>query len=237
VLLCEHASRFIPIRYGNLGLAEPELSRHIAWDIGAAALARDLAARLDAPLFLHGYSRLLIDPNRPLAALDSIPTSSESTIIPGNAGIDRRERQLRAERYFTPYHDAVATHLDHRQASGRPTVVVGVHTFTPVFRGVRRPWHAGVLFGAASRYGRALVAALGAPGLIIGANQPYSIHPDGDYTVPVHGDGRRLPAVLFEVRNDLLDSAADVGAWADRLAAVLEATIHYATEATVDGGR
>lgn len=237
VLLCEHASRFMPARYGGLGLAEPDLSRHIAWDLGAALLARELVARLDAPLFLHGYSRLLIDPNRPLVAPDSIPTSSEDTVIPGNMGLDAQERAYRAARYFTPYHDAVAHHLDQRQAAGSATVVVGVHSFTPVFRGVRRPWHAGVLFDGAAGFGHALVAALEAPGLIIGANEPYSIHPHGDYTVPIHGDARGLAAVLFEIRHDLLGSAADIGLWADRLAGALRATTQYATEATVDGGR
>ncbi|MHB1329329.1 MAG: N-formylglutamate amidohydrolase [Gemmatimonadales bacterium] len=237
VLLCEHASRFIPTRYQCLGLAEPDLSRHIAWDIGAADLARAMAMRLDAPLFLHGYSRLLIDPNRPFTAADSIPTQSEDTAIPGNTDLPASERGTRVARYFTPFHDAVAEHLDRRQAARQPTVVVGVHSFTPVFRGVPRPWHAGVLFGDAVAFGRALVAALESPGLVVGTNQPYSIHPDGDYTVPVHGDARGIPAVLFEVRHDLLSSQEDVARWADRLTDALGATSHYASEAMVDGGR
>ncbi len=232
MLLCEHASRFIPSRYRDLGLSGPDLSRHIAWDIGAAALARAMAVRLDAPLFLHGYSRLLIDPNRPPTAEDSVPVRSEDTPIPGNTGLTPQERGARVARYFTPFHDAVADHLDHRQAAGRPTVVVGVHSFTPVFRGVRRPWHAGVLFGDAVGFGRAVVAALESPDLVIGANQPYSIHPDGDYTVPMHGDARGIPAILFEVRQDLLGTVADIDSWADRLVRALAATSHYALEAT-----
>jgi predicted N-formylglutamate amidohydrolase len=222
VLLCEHASNHVPAEYGRLGLPPEELRRHIAWDIGAAALARSLSARLDAPLFLGGCSRLVIDLNRPLWSTTSIPEVSESTAIPGNRTISASERERRAAAWFHPFHGRVAACLDRRAAEGRRTVVVGVHSFTPVFLGVRRPWHAGVLYVRASGLGRALVARLAAAGgLEVGDNEPYRIEVEHDYTVPVHGDARGIDAVLLEVRQDLLDAADAPEAWASRLAAAL----------------
>jgi predicted N-formylglutamate amidohydrolase len=228
VLLCEHASNHIPEAYAGLGLSPGDLRRHIAWDIGAADLARGLSRRLDAPLFLSGYSRLLIDCNRPPGAPTSIPARSEDTDIPGNIGLDAGERARRETAFFAPFHAAVARLLDRRAAAaaGRrpPTVVVGVHSFTPVFLGVERPWRAGVLYAGAAAFGRALVERLAAElgPEAVGDNEPYRIEPEEhDYTVPVHGDARGLDAVLVEVRQDQLADEAGVRAWTALLAAVL----------------
>jgi len=223
VLLCEHASNHIPEAYAGLGLPPRDLHRHIAWDIGAADVAGGLSRRLDAPLFLSGYSRLLIDCNRPPGAPTSIPTRSEDTDIPGNRDLDAGERSRRERAYFAPFHQAVAWLLDRRAADGRRTIVVGVHSFTPVFLGVARPWLAGVLYDRAERFGRALVSRLAADlgADAVGDNEPYRIEPEQhDYTVPVHGDARGLDAALIEVRQDLIATAADADAWAERLAVV-----------------
>jgi predicted N-formylglutamate amidohydrolase len=226
VLVCEHACNHIPPEYGRLGLPPRELERHIAWDIGAADLARGLSRLLDAPLFLSGCSRLLIDLNRPLGTPTSIPTLSEATAIPGNRDLRPEERARRAEAWFVPFHDRVARHLDGRAASGRPAVVVGVHSFTPVFLGVARPWHAGVLYARAASFGRALVARLAAEeGLEVGDNEPYRIEAEMDHTVPVHGDGRGIDAVLLEVRQDLLATTGGREEWASRLAAALSGAL------------
>ena len=223
VLLCEHASNHIPARYASLGLPPAELERHIAWDIGAASLARRLSAQLDAPLFLAGVSRLLIDLNRPPGVPTSMPERSEDTPIPGNQRIGTAEREAREAVWFHPFHAAVAALLDRRQAQGRPAVVIGVHSFTPRFQDLDRPWHAGVLFGAAETFGRSLAAAIGTdPALVVGENEPYRIEPGiHDYTVPVHGDARGLDAALIEVRQDLLADKAGIEAWALRLASAL----------------
>jgi predicted N-formylglutamate amidohydrolase len=222
VLVCEHASNHIPAEYADLGLPAYELRRHIAWDIGAAALARRLSALLDAPLFLSGISRLLIDCNRPPGAPTSIPTRSETTEIPGNRDLAPGERARRTEAYFAPFHDRIARLLDGRAAASRPAVVVGVHSFTPVFLGVPRPWHAGVLYARAAAFGRALAARLREEaGLAVGDNEPYRIEADMDYTVPVHGDARGLDAALVEVRQDLVTMAVDVEKWASRIAVAL----------------
>ena len=221
VLLCEHASNVIPGAYGGLGLPPSELVRHIAWDIGAAELATALSAHLDAPLFLAGYSRLLIDCNRPPGAPTSIPLVSEATRVPGNQGVDDAERARRADSFFWPFQRRVSAHLDARRDAGRPAVVVGIHSFTPVFHGQRRPWHGGVLFRRATAFAEALLAELREPGLHIGANEPYSISDETDYTVPAHGEQRGLRAVLIETRQDLISDDAGVAAWSDRIGRAL----------------
>ena len=237
VLLCEHASNHIPASYAGLGLGPRDLGRHIAWDIGAADLARGLSRRLDAPLFLSGYSRLLIDCNRPPGAPTSIPVRSEDTDIPGNLDLPSGERARREAMCFRPFHAAVARLLDRRASEGKRTIVVGVHSFTPVFLGVARPWLAGVLYARAERFGRAVVARLAAdlgPDLV-GDNEPYRIEPEEhDYTVPVHGDARGLDAALLEVRQDLITTEDEAEAWAARLAPVFE---HAAKEAGAAGRR
>jgi predicted N-formylglutamate amidohydrolase len=222
VLLCEHASNHIPVEYQLLGLAPHHLDRHIAWDIGAAELTRRLSARLDAPAFLGGYSRLLIDLNRPLGMPGSIPLRSEDTEIPGNSGIDDAERARRAKIMFAPFHDRVAAHLDQRAAAGRSTLIVTIHSFTPVFLGVPRPWHAGVLYDKADVFAQNMLSCLRVDGaLIVAANEPYVISRDEDYAVPIHGDDRGIPAVLIEIRQDLLSNEAGIEEWAGRLVAAL----------------
>jgi predicted N-formylglutamate amidohydrolase len=222
VLVCEHASNHIPARFKALGLPQAELQRHIAWDIGAAALARRLAALLDAPLFLSGYSRLLIDCNRPPGVPSSIPARSEATDIPGNQGLSPDEVAQRQDDYFWPFQNRIARFLDTR-----PTrFLLGVHSFTPVFHGTTRPWQAGVLYGEATGFGTALIAGLRQdPTLTVGDNEPYRIELAEDYTVPVHGDARGIKAALIEVRQDLLADPAGIEAWAQRLAPVLATAI------------
>lgn len=224
VLICEHASNHMPAEYQGLGLEEPDLTRHIAWDIGAEDVARRLSARLDAPLFVAHYSRLLIDLNRPHAAMSAFPELSESTVIPGNVALDMAERTRRIARIFTPFHARIAGVLNQRQATGRPTLLISIHSFTPVYKGVTRPWHIGILYGEAARAGETMVAQLAAdPALCVGTNEPYQIETDSDYAIPVHGDQRGIPALLVELRNDLIATSAGAEEWADRLAAVIPA--------------
>lgn len=221
VLLCEHASRFIPAAYEGLGLGAEDLSRHIAWDIGAAQVAETLSRAIDAPLVMAGYSRLLIDLNRPAGSATSVPEVSETTVIPGNRNLTAEERARRVALYFEPYQAAVRQLLDQRQAEGRPTTIVGVHSFTPVFKGVSRPWHAGILYRKSERFGHALAEALGGPSQAIAENEPYQIEDDSDYTVPVHGEARGLDAVLVEIRQDLIADERGSSDWAGRLSAAL----------------
>lgn len=221
VLLCEHASNWMPEEYAGLGLSAVDRSRHIAWDIGAAGVARRLGSALDAPLVLAGASRLLIDLNRPPGSPTSIPEVSEATPIPGNVDLPPEERRRRAERWFHPFQDAVTALLDRRRDAGQPTRVVAIHSFTPVFLGVSRPWHAGILYRRSTAFGGGLVARLGGADHHVAHNQPYQIDDDSDYTVPVHGEARGLDAVLVEIRQDLIADPDGQAAWAARLAAAL----------------
>jgi predicted N-formylglutamate amidohydrolase len=229
VLVCEHASNHIPAEYGALGLPPERLGQHIALDIGSAGLTHHLARRLDAIAFLGTYSRLLIDLNRPLESPQSISLRSEDVDIPGNAGIDRGERRRRADCMFTPFQNAVATHLDQRAAAGRRTMLVTIHSFTPVFLGVPRPWHIGVLHGKSDVLANAILRELQAEGdLNVALNVPYIVSRDDDYAVPIHGDDRDIPVALIEVRQDLLASAWAQEEMAVRLARIMEKLLETA---------
>ena len=232
VLICEHASPRIPRALGDLGLPLTERMRHIGWDIGAQALALRLSAALDAPLFIANYSRLVVDCNRPLDNPTMIPQISETTEIPGNLGLSDAAKQARIDALFHPFHAAIARRLDARQAAGQPSIVVGVHSFTPVYKGQSRPWHAGILYGQAQAFGQAILADLARdPALNLAANEPYRIDSD-DYTVPIHGDARGLPAVLLEIRHDLIDAMPGVEDWTRHLARALQNAASHAKTPT-----
>ena len=222
VLICEHASNHIPVEYARLGVAAEDLQRHIAWDVGAAEVTRGLAETLGAPAFLGTYSRLLVDLNRPFGCPSSIPVRSEATDIPGNVALGDAERERRRRLVFEPFHAQIAACLDRRRAAGLRTRIVTVHSFTPVFLGVARPWHAGILFDRSRRFAEAVISGLSRdPTLNIASNEPYGIHRDEDYAVPVYGTDRGLPAILVEIRNDLISSPQGVAEWVARLTDVL----------------
>lgn len=206
VLICEHASHFIPPAYAELGLSAADQVRHIGWDIGACGLARELAALLDAPLVLATYSRLMLDLNRPVDADDSIVVHSEDTRIPGNADLSAAERELRRQRIYDPFHAGLDALIDRRLHSGVATAVVSIHSFTPSYRGVERPWHVGVISRNDRRLADALLQSLAAdPDLCIGDNQPYGPQDGVYHSLERHGEARGLRAAMIEVRNDLLD--------------------------------
>lgn len=222
LLVCDHAGNRIPERLGTLGVSESERQRHIAWDIGAAGVVRGVAERLGAFAILQTYSRLVIDCNRAPGVESSIVTVSENTEVPGNVDLAPEDREQRVAEIFRPYHDAVAAELDRRQSLGIPTVLVAIHSFTPVYRGVGRPWHAGLLYNRDDRLSRPLMALLRAEGdLVVGDNQPYAVSDETDYTIPVHGERRGLPHGEIEIRQDLIGDAAGQEIWAERLARLL----------------
>jgi predicted N-formylglutamate amidohydrolase len=223
VLLCEHASNYIPPEYAGLGVAPTELQRHIAWDIGAADVARHLSRTLDATAFLGTYSRLVIDLNRPLGVRSSIVERSEATDIPGNVELSPLERVRREQAIFTPHHAAIEAHLQMRSRAARRTIVVAIHSFTPVFLGDARRWHVGILFAKGKDLAEATMARLRAddPALNVGGNVPYSVSIEDDYGLLVHGDNVGNPAMLIEIRQDLISTPDAAAAWAHRLAPVL----------------
>lgn len=223
VFVCDHASNRIPPEFGTLGLDASARGGHIAWDPGALAVARGLARRLDGPL-LHGtVSRLVVDCNRALDAADLIVTESDGVVVAANAGLGAAERRRRIDAVHRPYHAALAALLDGRAAAGRPTALVAVHSFTPVFGGRPRPWQAGIVFDRDRRLADPLVAGLAAEGVTVGVNQPYA-PADGVYhTVGRHGEGRGLACAMIEIRNDEIAGPDGQDRWAARLAGLLAA--------------
>ena len=196
------------------------MDRHIAYDIGAAGLAGRLAERLGAGLVRQAYSRLVIDCNRDPARADAIPLESDGTPIPGNADLDTAARQARVDAIHAPYHAAIAAELDARAATGLATVLVLVHSFTPMMGGFVRPWQAGVLHQG-NALSRAMLALLREEhGLTVGDNQPYAMD-EIDYTAPVHAQARGLEYLELETRQDLIADLAGQHAWADRYARLL----------------
>ncbi len=221
VLTCDHAGRAIPRKLAALHLPAHALSTHVAWDLGVAELGRRLSAHLDACVILHNYSRLVIDANRPPDAPDSIPTLSERTRIAANDGLSAADARARLEEVFQPYHRRIDDELDARR--GRPSALVALHSFTPVYMGERRPWHVGVLYGRDARLGRLVLAGLRRDAaLVVGDNQPYAVSDATDYTILVHGEQRRIPHVELEVRQDLLATDGGVEIWAQHLGRVLK---------------
>ena len=220
---CDHAGRRIPRALGDLGVTAEERERHIAWDIGAAGVMAHLAARLDAFAIAQTYSRLVVDCNRPLESPTLIPLRSERTDIPGNADLSAAQRQQRLDEIFAPYHARIAAELDARRAAGRPTILVTVHSFTPVYLGVARPWHCGMLYHRDARLAHALLRLIRAEGeWVVGDNEPYSVSDTSDYAIPVYGEGRGLAHVELEIRQDLIADAAGQVQWAERVAVWLQ---------------
>ncbi|MGO8914022.1 MAG: N-formylglutamate amidohydrolase [Bradyrhizobium sp.] len=219
LLTSDHYGRAIPRRLGDLGLPESEMTRHIAWDVGIAGVAGALSKHLGAHLIAQRYSRLVIDCNRPPQAPSSIPRISESTVIPGNEGLTRDAAEARRQQVFDPYHRRIREVIDNRLDNGIPTVLVSLHSFTPVYAGIARPWHVGTLYQRNSSLPPLLLQRLRAQGdLVVGDNEPYAVSDETDYTIPVHGEARGLMNTGIEIRQDLIADDAGETEWADRLA-------------------
>lgn len=221
VLIGDHAGHDIPLSLNKLQLGPADLGRHIALDIGVAGMGRALAGRLNACLITQRYSRLVIDCNRDPARSDAICEVSDGTVVPGNLGLSRQAREQRIAEIFEPYHQAIAGELDARQ--GRSTVLLALHSFTPVMGASARPWRFGVLHLGGSPYSDAALAALRAEfgEAAVGDNQPYRMDAI-DYSVPRHAIGRGLDYLELEVRQDLLATPQAEAEMAERLAPILE---------------
>jgi predicted N-formylglutamate amidohydrolase len=222
LVTCDHASRRIPSRLGNLGLAEADRVRHIAWDIGAADVTRHMAQALDAPAILSGYSRLVVDCNRHRQDPTLMPAVSDGTPIAANAGLAPADREARLDALYHPYHQAIAQRLDRFAAVGITPPFLSIHSCTPEMNGRFRPWHIGVCWAEDRRLAGPVMAALACdPEVVVGDNQPYNLDLNEDYTVPVHAMARGLPYLQVEIRQDLIATAAGARHWADVLLAAL----------------
>lgn len=229
LLTSDHYGRVLPKKLGDLGVSESELKRHIGWDIGIAGVAEALSDHLDAHLIAQRYSRLVIDCNRPIGAASSIPAFSEATAIPGNEKLTRADADARQHEIFDPYHVHIDRVIAARARAKRPTVLVSLHSFTPVYAGVARPWHIAALYQCDKVLPPLLLRALRAEGdLVVGDNEPYAVDDATDYTIPVHGEARGIVNSGIEIRQDLIAEPDGQRRFAEMLARIfrgIEATM------------
>ena len=217
IFVCDHAARALPPEYGSLGLDPTLFSTHIASDLGAGEVTRALAAHFGAPAILARWSRLLIDLNRGEDDPTLVMKLSDGSLIPGNAGADAAEIAKRIARFHAPYHAAIAETI---ASMGGVPVLISVHSFTPVWKGLRRPWEIGVLWDRDGRLARPLIEALAKAGFTVGDNEPYSGELENDCLYR-HGTLCGLPHVLIEIRQDTLGRPDLVDRWTERLASHL----------------
>jgi predicted N-formylglutamate amidohydrolase len=223
VIICDHASNRVPAAYGDLGLPRAELERHIAWDIGAAAISELLSRRFGAPAILSQVTRLLIDCNRNLEDPDLAPAFADGTEVPANRSLSRAEREKRWRTYHQPYHQAVTDIIERKLASGCQPVVLSIHSMTPAMRGIARPWQIAVCWADDRRLSAPMLDALRArPGIAVGDNQPYLLDLNEDYSVPFHAMRRGLKHLQIEFRQDEVAEAAGQRRWADLFGDCLE---------------
>ncbi|WP_210496747.1 N-formylglutamate amidohydrolase [Microvirga antarctica] len=221
LILCDHASNTVPPDLDDLGLPRTQFERHIAYDIGAAAVTRALARDLGAPAILTRFSRLVIDPNRGRDDPTLVMQVSDGAVVPGNRGLSNEAIKGRIARFYDPYDAAITLSVRNAMAAGHPPVIVTIHSFTPVWRGWVRPWHAGILWDADPRFAKPLLAGLAAEeGLVVGDNEPYDGALAGD-TIDRHATRLGLANALIEIRQDLIGKAAGAEAWAARFARLL----------------
>ncbi|MCF3936376.1 N-formylglutamate amidohydrolase [Acuticoccus sp. M5D2P5] len=219
VLVCEHASNFMPAEFGGLGLSDDERRAHIAWDPGALPVARTLSETFDAPLVAARVSRLVYDCNRPPEAESAIPAQSEIFAIPGNQDLSEAARADRAARYYKPFRETVCNLLDRREASGRRSVLVTIHSFTAVYFGVRRELDVGIIHDTDRRLADPLLAACRNAGpMTVCLNEPYGPEDGVTHTLREHALPRGLLNAMIEIRNDLIADDDGVALWAGRLA-------------------
>ncbi len=226
VLVCDHASNYIPAVLDGLGLSEADRAAHIAWDIGAEPVARQLSRLLDAPLVLQRYSRLVYDCNRPPESPDAMREMSEVTAIPGNMGLSQSDRQARVDEIYRPFHAMVGDVLDDKQRAGLPPVLVTVHSFTPAFKGSVRTLELGILHDDDSRLADVMLDLVARTGDYSALrNEPYGPQDGVTHALQLHGVAKGLHNVMLEIRNDLITDDAGQTAWAERLAVLLNVAV------------
>lgn len=230
LFVCEHASRRMPERAGNLGLDSDALVSHIAWDPGALEVAKRLSVMLDGTLVHQRFSRLVYDCNRPPESPAAMPEKSEIYDIPGNHGLTVAERYARTAALYVPFHDRVCAVLAARKASGRPSVIVTVHSFTPVYLGEQRAVEIGILHDDDSRLADAMLAAAEGGSYRVERNEPYGPEDGVTHSLQLHGLPDGHLNVMIEVRNDLIRDEVGQGVVADYLAGLIRKAIDTASQ-------
>lgn len=219
LLIADHASSHVPEGV-QLGVDEALLREHVAVDIGIDPLSRALADSLQCPAILASVSRLVVDLNRRADEPHAIPIASDGHAVPGNAALGHAGRLARIERFWNPYHALISAKIEEL----RPKLLLSLHSFTPRLATrpeEERPWQVGILHNADDRAARLGIEALRRAGVPTGDNQPYS----GkllNATMDRHGEGRGLPYLGVEVRQDLIADQAGVERMAALLAPIVE---------------
>ncbi|MFO0992326.1 MAG: N-formylglutamate amidohydrolase [Hyphomicrobiales bacterium] len=226
VIACDHASNAVPPEIGDLGVSDADMQRHIAWDIGAAAISRHLAKAFDAPAILCGTSRLVIDCNRQLRDPTLIPAISDGTPVPTNERLSLEQRAQRISAYFDSYHNACREILDARCGSGRRPLFLAVHSMTDRMKGKFRPWDIALSSNENRRAtDPALVVLRQTDGIVVGDNEPYDMNVDEDYSTPEHALSRGLHYLQVEFRQDMVATPQGQRRFAEIFAPAVTAAI------------
>lgn len=223
LFVADHSGRAFPHSLNQLGLDDWVLERHVAWDIGSGDVARRLAEVFNAPLIANNYSRLVVDTNRHPEDPTICTPIGDGIAIPGNIELPAEARAARVAAIHLPYHEAIKVQLNQFRSRGATPAIIAIHSCTPVFDQVVRPWHLGVLWDKDPRIAFPLMENLSnLEGIFVGDNEPYSGRHPHDYTMDYHGEGGRIPHVSIEVRQDLIDTLEGADKWADILAGALQ---------------
>lgn len=205
VLVCEHATQFVPAEFDGLGLSPKDRDSHAAWDPGALGVARALSHVLDAILIEGAVSRLVFDCNRLPEAEDGTPSQSEIIRIPGNEDLTPEARQRRVDAVYEPFHAAVDVAATEVEAP----LIVTLHSFTPVYHGVPRDVEIGILHDVDLRLADAMLDRAAAHTTrIVQRNAPYGPRDGVTHTLQRHGTLQYRPNVMIELRNDLIEVEA-----------------------------
>lgn len=221
IVICEHASNHFPDPFGTLGLTAAQQRAHIAWDPGAAGLARALARALGGPLVTAPLSRLIHDCNRPPGAPSAMAARSETHDIPGNRALSAAQRLARVNAVYLPFHQTLGAEVARRIALGLAPVLVTIHSFTPIWFGQPRAVEFGVIHDADPTLAHAVLRAARDLPLVTRLNEPYSAADAVTHTLALHATPYGLPGVMLEVRSDLIATPESENQMAARLAPVL----------------
>lgn len=224
LFVSEHAGNFVPEKYDKLGLMQADLDDHIGWDLHILDVGKQVAAALDACYIYQPYSRLLIDCNRPTDAPDSIPPIADNRPVPGNQNLSESEIASRRAEIFQPFHNAIKATIDARIARGQPTVFVTLHSFTPAMQsgGNDRPWPITIQYGRDPAFSQTLMQLLKeGESFSVGDNVPYPVKDETHYTIPTHGEKRKVLHSMIEIRQDVIADGAGKNFWASKLVDVL----------------
>jgi predicted N-formylglutamate amidohydrolase len=222
MLVCEHASNFIPTSLQQLGLTDTLAESHIAWDPGALALSKALSDAFAAPLIAATVSRLVYDCNRPPFAPGAIAELSEVHPIPGNVGLSDAAIQSRIAQVYEPFCAAVEQVCDRLAFNATFPLFVTIHSFVPVYKGIPREVEIGVLHDTDALLADCFIEeANHIGGYVVRRNEPYAAVDGVTHTLQARALSRGFPNVMIEVRHDLLSDAAGVAAVADYLQQVI----------------